>query len=129
VLKIEGVGVRPTTSLEDRVDALRALGRFAGCTPEELRSIAESATESTVAPGSVLLREGHRSAAAGHLILSGSAAVEDGDGRDAVGPGTLFGDLADDPRLRNATLTAVTLMHVMDLVLPTEANIARGCAT
>lgn len=108
--------MRSTMTAEAKLEALRSAPEFSSHDDANLVVIAEAASESSVAPGMVLVREGQCDGSPAYLILSGEAEVEgdpDGHGATRVGPGTLVGPLAADPRRRANTVTALTLMHLL----------------
>jgi CRP-like cAMP-binding protein len=109
-----------TMSPDAKVEALGGVGQFSLCSPAELHELAAVAEEAVFAPGAVLVRENGRGRPSSYVILSGQADVARSSASiTTVGPGSVVGERAGDPRFRDATVTAVTLMHV--LVLPESA--------
>jgi CRP-like cAMP-binding protein len=102
------------TEQESRFDQLRLLEIFAGITDEEAAELDNLSTESRIAAGRPITREG-----TGGLeflvILEGTARVTRGDEVLAdLGPGAFFGELAlIDGISRGATATALEPMRVM----------------
>ncbi len=92
---------------DDRVERLRAIPLFSGCSDKELKFIATRVEDLDIPAGRVLCREGE-SGGEFFIILNGSADVRKG-GRTirTMGPGDYFGEIAlvdDGPR--TATVTA-----------------------
>jgi CRP/FNR family cyclic AMP-dependent transcriptional regulator len=94
---------------ERKIDLLRRVPLFAGCSRRELLWIARVADETTFAPGKVLVKEG---APGGEffVLVDGSAEIRrKGKKIITVGPGDFFGEIAlltDRPR--NATVTTTS---------------------
>jgi CRP-like cAMP-binding protein len=102
------------TEQESRFDRLRSVELFADVTDDEAAHLDNLSTESRIAEGRRITREG-----TGGLeflvILEGSARVErDGAVLADLGPGSFFGELALlDGISRGATATALEPMRVM----------------
>jgi CRP-like cAMP-binding protein len=102
-------------TIEDKIRALRGVPSLADRTDAELEDLANRAEEAIAAPGDVLAREGHAGRATS-IVLTGEATVaRNGGVVDKAGPGAVLGDPDHPP----ATVTAVTLMHL--LVLDADA--------
>jgi CRP-like cAMP-binding protein len=99
-----------------KIDQLRAVSLFAGCSRQELGLIAGITDIVTVAAGRVLAKEGEPGREC-FVVLAGEARVRVGrKSRPALGPGSVFGDMALlDGGLRTATVTAVTPMTLLVL--------------
>lgn len=109
-----GLAAAPANSPEQvarRADGLAGMALFKGCTPGQLRSLAERLRPVRAETGQVLMRQGEQ-ALSFILIQSGGAEVhhtgDDGESvRDSVGAGVIVGEIAllrDKPR--SATVTA-----------------------
>jgi hypothetical protein len=108
--------MRSMMSTEAKEEALSAVAPFATLSAVDLAAVASRAEEGVFAPGAVLMREAQRSEPPTFVILSGEASATQGAGVMAtVGPGTVLGPGAPQPALRAATVTALTLMHVLVL--------------
>jgi CRP-like cAMP-binding protein len=105
---------------EHKVEALRTVPLFAGCTDAELERIAAIADELSLVQGKVLTREGDPGREM-FLLLDGTVEVErSGEVVNHLGPGDFLGEgtlILGKPR--NATITATS--HVRALVI-TESN-------
>ncbi len=105
--------MRPVKARRDvRIDHLREVLLFEGCTDDQLREIASRADEIAVPAGYVLVYEGDW----GHevfVVADGSARVTVGGRAVAeLGPGSVIGELAVlNPGPRTATVTASTSMR------------------
>ncbi len=77
-----------------KTDRLKSIPLFASADAKALEHLASAADEVTVAPGTVLIKEGHRHNE-GYVIISGSLRVEVGGEHVADIPaGELVGELA-----------------------------------
>jgi CRP-like cAMP-binding protein len=99
-----------------RIEALRQLHLFAGCTPDELARIDGLGARIDVAPGRVLTREG----AAGQecfVTIEGSAATQRaGRPIGVIAAGSIVGETALlHHTTRNATVVATTPMQLLVL--------------
>lgn len=106
-----------------KADFLRTVASLATLPAGELEKIASLAAERSVAPGTVIAREGHNTYEL-ILIVSGRAATT-GAGAEAgiAGPGSIVGELPSSRGTAcGATTTAVTFMHL--LILPLDAGSA-----
>jgi CRP-like cAMP-binding protein len=96
-----------------KVEALKAVGLFAGCTQNELRFVARPCTRSDVEQGSVLTTQGSWGDQC-FVIAAGEAEVTiDGRAVATVGTGDCVGEMSlIDGGRRTATVTALTPMTV-----------------
>lgn len=99
-----------------KVDLLRSVPLFSGCSKKELEQISRIADELDFKPGKALIREG----AVGReffVLVDGTAEVQrGGETIDTAGPGDFFGEMAlltDQPR--NASV--VTSSNVDALII------------
>ena len=97
-----------------KIDLLRGIPLFGGCSRSELEAVARVADELALPEGRVLMREG----AAGRelvVVVDGKVAVDRGGKRIAVkGPGDFLGELAlVTGRPRTATVTAATPLRAL----------------
>jgi CRP/FNR family cyclic AMP-dependent transcriptional regulator len=101
---------------DERVELLRKVHLFAGCTDKQLAFIATRVEDVDVPSGKVLCTEG-QSGGDFFVVVSGTAKVERrGKTVDQAGPGTFFGEIAlIDQGLRTATVTATTAMRLIVL--------------
>jgi CRP-like cAMP-binding protein len=94
---------------ERKIDLLRRVPLFAGCSRRELLRIARVADENSFAPGKVLIRE-DTPGREFFVLVEGSAEIRrKGRKIQTLGPGDFFGEIAlltDRPR--NATVTATS---------------------
>jgi CRP/FNR family cyclic AMP-dependent transcriptional regulator len=98
-----------------RVDRLRSVPLFAGCTDKELAFIASRVDEVDLPAGKVLTEKG-RSGGDFFIILQGQADVDADQGRRTLGPGDFFGEIAlIDNGPRTATVRALTPMRCLVL--------------
>lgn len=110
-------GKRSSTA---KLDLLRKLPAFAGCSDKELAEAARQVDDRTVAAGATFTKEGEF----GHeafLIVDGQAEVViHGEKVAELGPGEFIGEMSMlDHRPRSATVVAQTPMTVL-LIGPTE---------
>lgn len=98
---------------------IREVRLFSECSARELSHLDELADEIDVAPGTVLIEQGHYSRDV-YIVISGEAAVErDGRRIGTAGPGDAVGELAViEPGMRTATVTAETPMVVLAMNSP-----------
>jgi CRP/FNR family transcriptional regulator, cyclic AMP receptor protein len=100
---------------DPRVERLRAVPLFSGCTEKELVFIASRVDEVDIAEGRVLTEKG-KSGGDFFVILEGRADVEADQGSRTLGPGEFFGEIAlIDNGPRTATVKAATPMRCMVL--------------
>jgi CRP-like cAMP-binding protein len=101
---------------DGKVEALRKVGLFAGCTTKELRSVAGLCMKFNVDEGFVLTTQGTPGREC-FVIGAGDAEVMiDGQVVAKVGPGDCVGEMSLlDHGLRTATVTALTPMTVYSL--------------
>jgi CRP-like cAMP-binding protein len=101
---------------DTKIDLLRGVQLFSGCTAKQLKEIARLTYEADVPAGRVLCREGKAGREA-FVIVDGEARVTRGDVElGTLGPGTMFGELALlDAGPRVATGTASTPMSLLVL--------------
>lgn len=103
--------MRTKMSHEAKLSVLAGLDGFVGRSPEELDALVAVAEDLVVAPGSVLVHEA-RGDDRWHVVVSGEASLSAGGSLiGSAGPGSVL-------RSNGATVTAVTLMHL--LVLPAD---------
>jgi CRP-like cAMP-binding protein len=102
--------------METKLDMLRQVPLFAGCSREELETVARLADEIDVPAGRALTREG----ANGRefvVLLDGTAVVErDGEALATLGPGDFLGEIAlltRSPRTATVTTTAPARLLVL----------------
>jgi CRP-like cAMP-binding protein len=117
---------------DERVERLRKVPLFSGCSDKQLQFIATRVEDLEFEPGRVLTEEGH-SGGEFFIILSGEAEVKQhGKPINTMGAGDHFGEIALlDNGPRTATVTAKTAMRCLVLsprqfqdVLHQEAEIA-----
>jgi len=101
-------------SSRSKLDMLRKVPAFAGCSDKELSEAARHVDEWEVAAGTALTREG----TVGHeafVIIEGEAAVMiNGESVADLGPGQFVGEMAMlDRRPRSATVVAQTDMRLL----------------
>lgn len=99
-----------------RIELLRRVPIFWGCSEKELREIAILAEERRAAPGTVLVEEGTPGSRF-HVVAEGEATVRLRDEELArLGPGAFFGEMALlDHGPCAATVVADTDMHLLVL--------------
>jgi CRP-like cAMP-binding protein len=97
-----------------KVEAVRRLPAFAGCTDRELAGLCQEADELDFLPGAVLMREGDRSGEV-FLILSGRVqVVHCGAIIASVGAGETVGEMGMiDSGPRSATVRAETPVRAL----------------
>jgi CRP/FNR family cyclic AMP-dependent transcriptional regulator len=97
-----------------KVELLRRVPLFAGCSNKELARIAMVADEIDFRPGKTLIREGELGREF-FVLIDGSAQISrKGKPIDTAGPGDFFGEmalLADQPR--NATVTTTSAVNAL----------------
>jgi CRP/FNR family transcriptional regulator, cyclic AMP receptor protein len=97
-----------------KVELLKKVPLFVGCSKTELRQLARIADEIDLREGTVLTREG-RSGREFFVLIAGTARVAKKDKKIAdLGPGDWFGEIAlvtDSPR--TATVTATSAVDVL----------------
>jgi len=101
-----------------KVELLKKVPLFAGCSKSELRELAKTADELDVREGTVLTREG-KSGREFFVLISGTARVTKKGRKVAdLGPGDWLGEIAlltDSPRTATVTATsAVDLLVITD---------------
>jgi CRP-like cAMP-binding protein len=101
---------------DERVELLRKVHLFSGCTDKQLGFIATQVEDVDVAAGKVLCRQGE-SGGDFFVVVSGTAKVERGGKTvDEVGPGAFFGEIAlIDQGPRTATVSATSPMRLIVL--------------
>ena len=94
---------------DSKIELLRRVPLFAGCSKAELRQLAAIADEIDLREGTVLTREGRT----GHeffVLIEGTARVAKGSRKVAdLGPGSWFGEIAlltKEPRTATVTATS-----------------------
>jgi len=97
-----------------KVELLKKVPLFAGCSKSELRELAKTADELDIREGTVLTREG-RTGKEFFVLVDGTAQVTKGDKKVAeLKAGDWFGEIAlltDSPR--TATVTATSPVDVL----------------
>jgi CRP/FNR family cyclic AMP-dependent transcriptional regulator len=112
---------------DHKMDLIKAVPLFTGCSKRELRQIAMMADEIDFKPGKVLIKEGSPGKEFFVLVRGLADVSRRGELLDTVGPGAFFGEmslLADEPR--NATVTTVS---EVDTLVLTAANFKRLVTT
>jgi CRP/FNR family cyclic AMP-dependent transcriptional regulator len=101
---------------DERVELLRNVHLFSGCTDKQLAFIATRVEDVDVPASKVLCAEG-ASGGDFFVVVSGTARVERrGTQIDELGPGAFFGEIAlIDQGLRTATVTATSPMRLIVL--------------
>jgi len=100
---------------DQRVEQLRSVPLFGGCTDKELAFIASRADEIDIPAGRVLTEKG-KSGGDFFVILDGRAEVDAAQGKRTLGPGDFFGEIAlIDNGPRTATVKATTPMRCLVL--------------
>jgi CRP/FNR family transcriptional regulator, cyclic AMP receptor protein len=100
---------------DPRIDRLRAVPLFGGCTEKELAFISSRTDEVDVPAGRVLCEKG-KSGGDFFVILEGRAEVDAPQGKRMLGPGEFFGEIAlIDNGPRTATVTSATPMRCLVL--------------
>ncbi len=101
-----------------KIELLKRIPLFSGCSKSELRALASSADELDLRDGTVLTREG-RPGREFFVLISGTAQVtKDGKEIAQLGAGQWFGEIA---LLTNAPRTAtVTATSAMDVLVITD---------
>jgi CRP-like cAMP-binding protein len=98
-----------------RIDRLRSVPLFGGCTDKELAFIASRADEVDISAGKVLTEKG-KSGGDFFIILEGRAEVDAAERKRTLGPGDFFGEIAlIDNGPRTATVKATTPMRCLVL--------------
>jgi CRP-like cAMP-binding protein len=98
-----------------RIQRLRNVPLFGGCSEKELAFIASQVDEVDVQSGRVLCKKGE-SGGDFFVILEGKAEVDASGGKRSLGPGDFFGEIAlIDNGPRTATVTAATPMRCLVL--------------
>lgn len=98
-----------------RVDRLRSVPLFGGCTDKELTFIASRTDEVDIQAGRTLTEKG-KSGGDFFIILEGRAEVDADRGKRSLGPGDFFGEIAlIDNGPRTATVKAATPMRCLVL--------------
>jgi CRP/FNR family transcriptional regulator, cyclic AMP receptor protein len=97
-----------------KIELLKRVPLFAGCSKSELRELAKSADELDIREGTVLTREG-RPAREFFVLIDGTARVtKDGKTIADLGAGDWFGEIAlITNRPRTATVTATSAVDVL----------------
>jgi CRP-like cAMP-binding protein len=101
-----------------KIELLKRIPLFSGCSKSELRALASSADELDLRDGTVLTREG-RPGREFFVLISGTAQVtKDGKEIAQLGAGQWFGEIA---LLTNAPRTAtVTATSALDVLVITD---------
>jgi len=104
-------GLVDSRRVDMRVERLRAVPLFAGCSDQELRSIAMRVDEVDISAGQTICRKGGN---AGNffIILAGKAEVDAPQGKRTLAAGDFFGEIALlDNGPRTATVRAATALR------------------
>jgi CRP/FNR family transcriptional regulator, cyclic AMP receptor protein len=111
-----------------RVELLRTIDLFKGCSTGELGGIASLTTEHEARPGRVLTTRGEPGLEA-FVIVDGEAEVtRKGVSLATLGPGSLFGELALlDGGQRTATVTAASDMRLLVLARHEFLKVIDNC--
>jgi len=100
---------------DPRIERLRSVPLFAGCTDKELQFISSHVDEVDIAGGRTLCKKGETGGDF-FVILEGSARVDADQGQRMLGPGEFFGEIALlDNGPRTATVVATTPMRCLVL--------------
>ncbi|MDQ2914160.1 MAG: cyclic nucleotide-binding domain-containing protein [Chloroflexota bacterium] len=100
---------------DPRVERLRSVPLFGGCTEKELAFIASRVDEVDIAAGKTLCKKGETGGDF-FVILEGKAEVDAPEGKRTLGPGDFFGEIALlDNGPRTATVKAATPMRCLVL--------------
>lgn len=100
---------------DGRVDRLRSVPLFSGCSEKELEFIASRADEVDIPAGRLLCETG-KSGGDFFIILDGRADVDAPQRKRTLGPGDFFGEIAlIDNGPRTATVRAATAMRCLVL--------------
>jgi CRP-like cAMP-binding protein len=101
---------------DERVELLRKVHLFGGCTDKQLSFIATQVEDVDVDSGKLLCQEGS-SGGDFFVVVTGTAKVERGGKLvDQLGPGAFFGEIAlIDQGKRTATVTATSPMRLIVL--------------
>ncbi len=99
-----------------KVELLRRVPLFSGCSKKELEAIARVTDEADLPAGETLIREG-RPGRECFVLVNGEVEVTRGGRRVPIRGGTeLFGEVALlSDRPRSATVTTLTAVHVLVL--------------
>jgi CRP-like cAMP-binding protein len=100
---------------DQRLDRLRKVPLFGGCSDKELQFIASHVEDVDIESGKTLCQKGE-SGGDFFVILEGKAEVDTGTSKKTLGPGDFFGEIAlidDGPR--TATVRSVTPMRSLVL--------------
>jgi CRP/FNR family transcriptional regulator, cyclic AMP receptor protein len=97
----------PMATKNERIEHLRNVALFSGCSTKDLQKIAKASDEITVPDGHVICDQGQVGREA-YVIMSGSATVRrNGKKVASLGPGSVVGELSLlDRGPRTATVTA-----------------------
>jgi CRP-like cAMP-binding protein len=106
----------PRRSKSTKIELLRNVSLFAGCSAKELAHVAALVDEVDVPNGAALVKEGQPGGEC-FVVAEGKAkATVKGRKIAEYGPGAFFGELALlDHGPRSATVTAETAMHLLVL--------------
>ena len=117
-----------TLRRDAKVDLLKKVPLFAGCSKTELRQLARIADEIDLREGTVLTREG-RAGREFFVLIAGDARVSKKGKKVAdLGSGDWFGEIAlltDSPR--TATVTATSAVDVLVITDRAFAQSSRRC--
>ncbi|HZR91147.1 MAG TPA: cyclic nucleotide-binding domain-containing protein [Gaiellaceae bacterium] len=97
-----------------KVELLRSVPLFSGCSKKELQAIGRIADEIDCRPGRALIREGAPGSEFFVLVDGTVEVTRKGRAIDAMGPGDFFGEMAlltSEPR--NATVTTTSAVHAL----------------
>jgi CRP-like cAMP-binding protein len=100
---------------DPRIERLRSVPLFGGCSDKELAFIASRTDEVDIAAGRLLCEKG-KSGGDFFVILEGRAEVDAPQGKRTLGPGDFFGEIAlIDNGPRTATVKAASAMRCLVL--------------
>jgi trk system potassium uptake protein TrkA len=103
-------------NLDERVELLRAIWLFSGCTDDELGRIAALARPLEVGPGAELTHQGEPGLEFFVVVEGDAIATVDGDQVGTIGSGGFFGEMAlIDGGERLATVVATNAMQLLVL--------------
>jgi CRP/FNR family transcriptional regulator, cyclic AMP receptor protein len=93
----------------EKVDVIKRVPLFAGCSKRELEQIAQIADEIDLAEGKEMTREGSRGREFFVLLEGEADVIKGGSSINKLGPGDFFGEIAlisDSPRTATVTATS-----------------------
>jgi CRP/FNR family cyclic AMP-dependent transcriptional regulator len=93
----------------EKVEVIKRVPLFAGCSKRELEQIAQIADEIDLAEGKEMTREGSRGREFFVLLEGEADVIKGGSSINKLGPGDFFGEIAlisDSPRTATVTATS-----------------------